>query len=158
MYILLFFISSVCTVIGQILSVHIWEWYWNKILTCGFLISFSLTNCQKLLCTSRLVVEPLCTPECGPQRPFLSEFTLCLLALTGWRFHRTHCDAPRMLLPALLHWVHLLLFQVFAHVLPSARWPGIFTTEQLPLLSFADSVCFVTSGFLVNSWSQARSK
>lgn len=90
-----------CTVVGQIWHVHIWEWYWNKILICGVLISFSLTNCQKLLCTSRLVVESLYTPECGPQRPFLSEFALSLLALTGWRFHRTHCSAPRMLLPAL---------------------------------------------------------
>lgn len=61
-----------------------------------------MTNCQKCLCTSRLVVESLQTPTCGPQRPFLSDFTLSLLALTGWRFHRTHCSASKMLLPALL--------------------------------------------------------
>ena len=157
----LFPILCVCTVVGQIQHVHIWEWYWNKILTCGFLISFLLTNCQKHLCTSRLVVKSLYTPECGPQRPFLTEFTLCLLALTGWRFHRTRCSAPRMLLPAL------------PALAPPAPLPGLYThsslhlvawhlchncKKQLSLLNSGDSVCFVTSGFLINSWLNKCSK
>ena len=61
------------------------------------------------------------TPGCGQQRPLLSEFTLSLLALTGGRFHKTHCSAPRMLLKTLLA------------LGPPAHLPGLCSCSSLYL-------------------------
>ena len=147
MHILLFSILCVCTVVGQILNVHICKWYCNKILICGVLISFSLTNCQELLYTSHLIVESLQTPECGPQRPFLSDFTLSLCL--SWQAGNS--TGPIALPPGCccqhsLHWLHLFLFQVFMHILPSTWWPGIFaTTAKSNCLSSTLETQFVLS-------------
>ena len=110
------------------------------------------------MCTSHLVVESLYIPECWPPSPFLSDFTLSILAPTGWRFHRTHCSAPKMLL------------QVLLALAPPAHLPGLCSHSSLYLVAcpslpesnclsstLETQLCFVIPGFLINGWSPACS-
>ena len=59
-----------------------------------------------------------------------------------WRFHRCIALPSRCCFQCFLHWLHLLIFQVFAHILPSTWWPVLCATEQLPFLNFGDSPLF----------------
>ena len=94
------------------------------------------------MCTSHLVVESLYTPECWPPSPFLSDFLSLFLLWQAGDSTGPIALPPRCCCQRFLHWVHLLIFQVFAHILPSTWWPVLFAREQLSLLNFGDSALF----------------
>ena len=140
-----------CTVVGQILSVHIWEWYWSKVYMWIFnlifidllsetLVHFPLLRgifVTWLWTTKAFPFWFYCLYSCPDEVAISQDALLCLQDAACTPRTGSTCSSSRSLPTFFPHW-----------------WPVLCATEQLPFLHFGDSVCFVTSGFLINSWSQ----